>query len=56
VTYLESADGQTITHARALRELAKHGITDGEALDDFYRECGRHETYLAFEVLLWLGY
>ena len=52
-TYYESAEGITITHKRAIKELREHGVTD---LKEFYDELGHHETYDAQAVLAWLGY
>lgn len=52
--YLESADGETITKARALRELARHGLSGQVA--DFLRDLGDRETYSATAVLHWIGY
>ena len=54
MTYSESAQGITITHDRALQEIAKHhALAD---LQEFYREYGKRETYKATDVLVWLGY
>ena len=53
-TYLESAEGQTMTRARALQELVNHGCII--ELDDFDLEMGVHEVYDAQSVLYWLGY
>lgn len=55
-TYYESAEGVTISKARALRELARHGVDDAESVAAFLRECGDRETYRAQAVLAWLGY
>jgi hypothetical protein len=52
--YFNSAKGVTITHDRALREIAKHGALAD--LQEFYREHGKRETYKATDVLAWLGY
>ena len=52
-TYYESAQGTTITHKRALKELKSHGIID---ITEFYDDLGHHETYEAQDVLAWLGY
>ena len=52
-TYYESAEGITITHKRAIKELREHGVTD---LSDFYDDLGQQETYEAQAVLAWLGY
>jgi hypothetical protein len=51
-TYSESAKGVTVTKARAIRELAKHGADTSE----FFAEVGERETYQAEEVMNWLGY
>lgn len=55
-TYYESAEGQTITKARALRELARHGVDDAESIAAFLADLGDKETYRAQAVLDWLGY
>lgn len=52
-TYYDSAEGITITKARALRELSMHGIDDPQ---DFFAEVGDCEIYSAQAVLEWLGY
>jgi hypothetical protein len=57
MTYSESAEGVTITKARALREIEAHGLVRGS--DDwqaFFADLGDHETYSASAVLGWLGY
>jgi hypothetical protein len=54
MTYYESAEGITITHDRALKELREHGMLN--ELDGFYEECGKLEHYEAQIVLQWLGY
>ena len=51
--YYSSAEGITITKARALKELTMHGIVDPS---DFFAEMGDHEMYNAQAVLDWLGY
>lgn len=54
-SYYDSAEGETITKARAMRELDRHGICDDDrAL--FLSEMGDCETYDAQAVLAWLGY
>lgn len=53
MTYYESAEGETMTRARAYQELDDHGVIDRE---EFIEEMGRHDTYDAQEVLDWLGY
>jgi hypothetical protein len=54
MTYLESAKGITITKTRAYEEFDLHGV----ACDwvEFVAWAGDKETYLAEDVLLWLGY
>ena len=52
-TYYESAEGITISRARALLELKRHYIEDTTAFDE---EVGVREYYSAQEVLRWLGY
>jgi len=53
MTYFDSAQGITITHKRAIKELKDNGVTD---LKEFYADLGHHETYQAQAVLAWLGY
>ena len=53
MTYFDSAEGITITHKRAIKELRDHGVTD---ITEFYEDLGHHETYQAQAVLAWLGY
>lgn len=55
-TYFDSAAGETISRARAIQELAGHGIDKPEELQQFYKECGYLPTYKAQDVLCWLGY
>ena len=52
-TYYESAEGITITRARALLELKRHYVEDLTAFDE---EVGVRDYYSAQEVLRWLGY
>lgn len=52
LTYRESAEGQTITLARAVRECEDHGADPAEMI----AEIGEHATYDAATVLDWLGY
>ena len=56
MTYLESAEGETITKERALRELKAHGVPVPEGVAAFLQECGDREVYDAGDVLRWLGY
>ena len=51
-TYFKSAEGLTITAARAMREVRAHGCD----ADEFLAEMGRRATYNAQAVLEWLGY
>ena len=51
--YYNSAEGLTITRERACQELKAHGLVD---LKEFFDELGDKETYLAQDVLNWLGY
>lgn len=55
-TYSESAVGIEITKDRAFQELRRHGNDREEDFADFLEECGDKETYLASDVLVWLGY
>ena len=54
MTYYESAEDEMITQARALKEIADHGLADeiGTFIDDM---CD-HQQYAAQDVLRWLGY
>lgn len=56
MTYLETSQGITISHDRAIRELKDHGLTFKEDIDSFYEDLGKNEYYEASEVLEWLGY
>lgn len=56
MTYYESAEGEVITRARAIRELRRHGVGDSDTIAQFYAEVGEREEYDAQEVLNWLGY
>ena len=56
MTYYESAEGITITRARALQELRKHGVEHPSDIAEFDAEVGIKSTYRAHEVLHWLGY
>ena len=53
MTYYETANGITITHKRAIKELREHGVTETA---EFYADLGHHKTYEAQAVLAWLGY
>lgn len=62
-TYYESAEGVTISHNRALKELESHGIVltnenigDGLSVQEFYTALGHRESYSATDVLDYLGY
>jgi hypothetical protein len=55
-TYSQSAEGIEISHARMLRELAKHGADSAESVQDLYSVLGKRVTYMASDVLAWLGY
>ncbi len=50
--YLESAEGLTISKARALREVTDHSSDVSEFLADL----GDLPSYSASAVLEWLGY
>ncbi len=54
MTYYDSAEAVTITPARALAELERHGVADEWA--DFVADMGDREDYDAQAVLEWLGY
>jgi hypothetical protein len=64
LTYLESAEGETITKARALQELERHGFDttphgrtrQAQMVEEFLADLGDHDTYDAQAVLTWLGY
>ena len=51
----EEAREATVTLSQALQELAAHNVT-GEALAEFFADCGRREHYCGAAVLDWLGY
>lgn len=52
MTYYESAEGQTISKARAEKEVIDHGADVFQFLED----CGDKAEYDAQVVLDWLGY
>ena len=52
--YYDSAENASISKARALRELARHGLLD-EA-PQLFADLGERDEYDAQEVLVWLGY
>jgi hypothetical protein len=52
--YSESANGVTISKARAYKELQIHGLADDWAL--FISDIGNSKEYKASDVLSWLGY
>jgi hypothetical protein len=56
MTYSESAKGKVISKARAEHEICNvHGHCY-EDFELFLTDMGDHETYDAYEVLVWLGY
>jgi hypothetical protein len=61
-TYSESAEGVLIDRARAATELARHGFTTAECLDECLAECRPFDgtdgvtRWDAGDVLRWLGY
>lgn len=54
MTYLQSAKGQTISKARALKELERHGMESSVCV--FLKDMGDKQEYNAQAVLVWLGY
>lgn len=56
MSYLDSAQGVTITQARAIAELDAHGVGDAASVQAFLGEVGNRAEYAAQEVLHWLGY
>jgi hypothetical protein len=54
MTYYESAEDEMITQARALKEIADHGLAD--EIGTFIDDMGDHQQYAAQDVLRWLGY
>lgn len=52
MNYYESAKGITISKLRAKKEIAKHG----SSWEEFVEDSGEHESYDAQAVLAWLGY
>jgi hypothetical protein len=51
--YYDSAEDIMISRERTCQELKAHGLVD---LKEFFDELGDKETYLAQDVLDWLGY
>ena len=51
--YYESAEGEIISKARALKELEDHCCED---IEQFFDDLGDLEEYDAQKVLTWLGY
>lgn len=45
-------DGLTVTQSEALAEVSRHNINPSE----FLAEMGHSDTYMAADVLGWLGY
>jgi hypothetical protein len=54
MTYYESAEGVTISKARAYKEFEDHGLTSDWV--EFVCWRGDRDSYLAEDVLGWLGY
>ena len=54
MTYSESAKGVTISKARVLEELKRHGVEGDWSL--FLSDMGDKQEYKAKAVLVWLGY
>jgi len=54
MTYYESAQGVTISKARAYKEFEDHGLTSDWV--EFVCWRGDRDSYLAEDVLGWLGY
>ena len=52
MSYYESAEGVTISKARAKQEIAKHSANWLEFVEDM----GDNASYNAQAVLAWLGY
>lgn len=52
MTYYQSAQGITISRKRAIKEVLDHCCDLGE----FNQDLGIKDTYLAQDVLAWLGY
>lgn len=53
MSYYDSAEGETISLARVMQELATHGVIDTQ---EFFDALGNCEVYDAQAVLNWLGY
>ena len=51
--YYDSAEDIMISRERTCQELKAHGLV---YLKEFFDELGDKETYLAQDVLDWLGY
>lgn len=56
MSYYQSAQGQTISLARAILELQRHGMSGWQDAKQFYADLGLRDWYTAQEVLAWLGY
>jgi len=50
--YYESAKSITISKKRAIDEVVEHGVS----VPEFLKDLGELESYLATDVLIWLGY
>lgn len=50
--YYESAEGMTISKARAKKEISRHS----SSWNEFILDMGEHDSYDAQAVLAWLGY
>lgn len=61
MTYSESAQGLLITRERVAQELARHGFTSADHVDECVAECRPRDRdgvtrWDAGDVLAWLGY
>ena len=52
MSYFETAQGITISRKRAIKEVLDHCC----CLQEFNQDMGIKSTYLAQDVLAWLGY
>ena len=59
-TYYDSAAHHRISWRRAIAELRRHCLADGDSIEAFETECwdrySRDGLILAIRVLDWLGY
>jgi len=54
--YYESAEGKIISYDRMLQELDRHGYNREAEIKELHDDLGKRDTYLATDVLDFLGY